>query len=417
VNVINPGDIKVNYIRILNGSGKFIDVSKIFVSLTIYEDIMSAFVTGSIILSDSIAINTLLPFLGEEVIEINYETPAHTGDEFKYTKTFHIYKIESIENFKQKNAIIELMFMSIDAFVDMNTKISQTFRGSVSDIAKKLLSSNQYLNTKNNIIVEQTTSNCTYTSNFWTPSQNLFYLAGEAYNDRKNPNFVFFENRDGFAFVSMDSLYEQTPIAEFVRDEKIRESNTDGKSVPDTAGLYSRVLDMSTKGMYDYIDRLETGMYGSALYHYDVETKRLRFLQRNATSDFQGNTLNKETSVKSQTIFLPVAKLMTEIGHKSLYPNTVPGPFDKNMRRAALIKRAESFKTNIKVFGRACYKVGDIIDLKVYSNEQVSNRTNIDKMYDPMFSGKYLISALSHEISSDAHYCNLELIRDSYQKY
>jgi predicted DNA-binding ArsR family transcriptional regulator len=140
VNVINPGDIKVNYIRILNGSGKFIDVSKIFVSLTIYEDIMSAFVTGSIILSDSIAINTLLPFLGEEVIEINYETPAHTGDEFKYTKTFHIYKIESIENFKQKNAIIELMFMSIDAFVDMNTKISQTFRGSVSDIAKKLLS-------------------------------------------------------------------------------------------------------------------------------------------------------------------------------------------------------------------------------------------------------------------------------------
>ena len=417
MNVINPGDIKINYIRIFNNSGKFVDVSRMFVSINIYEDIMSAFVTGSIILSDSIALNALLPFIGEESMEIDFETPAHTGDEFRYVKKFHIYKIESVENLKLKNAIIELKFMSLDAFVDMNTKISQTFRGSASDIVKKLLTSNEYLNTKNNIIVEDTTTNCAYTSNFWTPSQNIFYIAGEAYNIRKNPNFIFYENRDGFTFVSFDALYEQQPIIEFIRDEKMRESSTDGKSVPDPTNVYKRVLDMSTKGFYDYIERLDIGMYGSSQYVYDVETRKLRFLQRNANLDFKANTLNAESAIQTNTLFLPRAKMMTDIVHRSLYPNSAPNPSDKKMRRSALLKRAESFKTNIRVFGRACYKVGDVVDLKVYSNEQVTGRTNIDKMYDPMFTGKYLISALSHEISSDAHYCNLELIRDSYQKY
>lgn len=416
MNIINPGDIKINRIRIYNKDGKFVDVSRMFVSIALYEDIMSAFVTGSIFLSDSISLNTMLPFLGEEMLELSFETPMHEGDEFKYNGLFHIYKIEAIENFKTKSAITELKFVSVDGFVDMNTKISQTFRGEVSTIVNKLLKTKGFINTQKQAIVEKTTTNITYTSNFWTPSQNLFYLAGEAYNSYTNPNYVFFENKDGFTFVSMDTLYLQTPTIEFIRDERNRDSASGGKTVPNTETQYKRILDMSTKNMYDYIDRLQTGMYGSALYTYDVETKKLRFLQRNASYDFKGNKLNQESANQLGLSFLPTAKLMTDITHKSLYPNTVLSPFDKSIRRAAMLKRSEAFRTSIRVFGRANYKVGDVIDLKIYANQEVNDKTPDTELLDPLMSGKYLISSLSHEISVESHYCNMELIRDSYQK-
>lgn len=416
MSILNPGDVKVTFLRVYNGDGKFVDIKNIFVKLTIYEDIMSCFTSGEIILTDSSALQSLLPFVGEERLDISFETPGHEGDEFKFTGSFHVYKISAIENFKTKNATMVLNFISIDGFVDMNTRISQTFRGAISDTVVKLLKSSQYLNTAKTPIVERTTSNSTHTSNFWTPSQNIFYLAGEAYNSNSNPNYVFYENRDGFNFVSMDTLYEQRPLIEFIKDEKNRDNDSQGKSVPNTGEAYRRVLDMSTQNFYDYIDRLQTGMYGSAMYHYDVETRRLRFMQRNSKYDYKSTTLNEMPSINQGTVFLPVSKLMTTINHRSLYPNTVTTPFDKDMKRAALLKRSDAFKTAIRVFGRANYKVGDVVDLKIYANKEVTDKTPVDQLLDPLLSGKYLISTLSHEITAEAHYCNIELIRDSYTK-
>lgn len=416
MSIVNAGDVKVTYLRVYNGDGKFVNIRDIFVKLTIYEDIMSCFTSGEIILTDSSSLQSLLPFVGEERLDISFETPGHEGDAFKFTGSFHIYKISAIENFKTKNATMVLNFISIDGFVDMNTRISQTFRGEVSETVTKLLTSNQYLNTSKLPIVEKTTTNLTHTSNFWTPSQNIFYLAGEAYNSNKNPNYVFYENRDGFNFVSMDALYEQRPMIEFIKDEKNRDNDSQGKSTPSTGEEYRRVLDMSTQNFYDYIDRLQTGMYGSAMYHYDVETRRMRFMQRNAKYDYVSNTLNEKPSINQGTVFLPISKLMTTINHRSLYPNTVPSPFDKDMRRAALLKRSDAFRTAIRVFGRANYKVGDVIDLKIYANQEITEKTPVDQLLDPLLSGKYLISTLAHEITAEAHYCNIELIRDSYKK-
>lgn len=416
MSIINPGDVKINFLRVYNGEGKFVDIKNIFVKLTIYEDIMSCFTSGEIILTDSSSLQSLLPFIGEERLDISFETPGHEGDDFKFAGTFHVYKISAIENFKTKNATMALKFISIDGFVDMNTRISQTFRGSISDTVVKLLTSSQYLNTAKTPIVERTTSNLTHTSNFWTPSQNIFYLAGEAYNSFSNPNYIFYENRNGFNFVSIDTLYEQRPLIEFIKDEKNRDNDNQGKSVPNTEEAYRRVLDMSTQNFYDYIDRIQTGMYGSAMYHYDVETRRLRFMQRNSKLDYNANTLNEKSSINQSTMFLPISKLTTTINHRSVYPNTVPAPFDKDMRRAALLKKADAFKTAIRVFGRANYKVGDIVDLKIYANKEITDKTPVDQLLDPLLSGKYLISTLSHEITSEAHYCNIELIRDSYKK-
>lgn len=413
-NIINPGDIKINTITMYNGDGKYIDITRLFVSLSIYEEIMNPFMTATIFLSDSISLASLLPLVGEEQILIDFETPFHTGPEFKFKKLFYVYKVENIENYKEKNAIIGLKLISVEGFVDKNKRLSQTFRGSASEIVSKLLRNE--LRTTQRVQIDDSNTNVAYTSNFWTPSKNIMYLTGEAYSVTNNPNFVFYENKDGFNFLSLDTLYDQIPVANFTRDNFIRETKNDGSSLPNAELQYNRILDISTTDFFDYYDRLASGMYGSSMYHYDMEAKKFSFIQRNTKLDYEKNTssLNLNSSIKSPLIFDPISRLVTKIVHKNLHTNTVPEPLDIDIKRVALLKKAEAFKTNVRVFGRANYKIGDVVSLTIYKNEALSS-SKLDKdITDPLLSGNYLISALSHEVSNKTHYCNMELIRDSY---
>lgn len=414
--IANPGDIKINNITVYNNEQKYVDITRLTLGFTIFEELMNPFVTASLVISDSIALSSMLPLMGEEQVIIDFETPFHKGNEYRFKKQFYIHKVENIENYKEKNSIISLQLISVEGFVDKNKRISQTFKGSASEIVSKLLKEPQFLGTSQRVQIDDTNTFVTYTSNFWTPSRNIMYLTSEAYSTANNPNFVFYENRDGFNFLSLDTLYDQLPVANFTRDSFIRETKRDGSSLPNAELQYSRILDMSTNDFFNYFERLELGMYGSAMYHYDIQAKKFSFLQRNTKLDYEkGQTsLNLNSAIKTPTVFDPKAKMFSKIVHKNLFPNTVPEPLDIDMKRFALLKKAEAFKTNIRVFGKASYKVGDVINLTVYKNESL-NKSNIDKdTLDPLLSGNYLISALSHEISNKTHYCNMELIRDSY---
>lgn len=414
--VASAGAILIKKIGIINNKNEFIDMSKAFVSLKIYESIMSPFISGSVLVSDSISMSSLLPLIGEETIRIEFETPGHDGAQFKYTKLFYLYKMNKNTNASMKNAYIELMFISVDGFVDMNTRISQTYKGSIDNSVQQILTQDIGLGTKVPLNIEKTTNRHTHTSNFWSPAQNIFYLTKNALNLDGNPNFLFFENREGFNFISLDTLYKQQVTMEFIRDQKFRSANPDGETLPDPMGDYARIVDMDTADFYDYIDRLQCGMYGATLYHYDVETKRLRHIVKDSRVDYAHNMLNEVNAMTSSAVSTPSAKMMVDIINRSLYNNSTVQQVDNDIKRMALLKSAEAFKTNIRVFGRASYKVGDVYNLKIYANKSIDASVADDKLLDPVLSGKYLASAVVHDIDREAHYCNIELIRDSYGK-
>lgn len=174
---------------------------------------------------------------------------------------------------------------------------------------------------------------------------------------------------------------------------------------------------MSTSNFFDYFDRVEAGMFGSSLYHYDIEAKKFSFLQRNHKLDYEKGSasMNLQSSIKNPLLFDPKAKMFTKIVHKNAHTNSVPEPLDSDNKRVSLLKKSESFKTNIRVFGRADYKIGDFVNLNIYKNAATSSSDSEKDLYDPLLSGNYLISALSHEITNKTHFCNMELIRDSYE--
>lgn len=423
-----PGNVKITNAVVLNAEGKGCNIKNIISSINIYEDIMSPFISGNVVISDAIALAELLPFQGEEMLILELETPgltdgdsAETDINYKRVFTTHLYKMVSKENAALKKVMYELAFMSLDAVKDMNTKVSRTFRGNASDIAKTLLAEPELLGTNKELLIEPTSNKVAFTANFWTPAKALMFLAEKSLNSNSNPNYLFFENAEGFVFASLDALYQYPPVTEIVRDQQVR-SITAGEE-HDTERDYSKILDMSSSKQYDYIERCSSGMYGSSIYTFDVETKKLNYKTVDGWRDFGDSRVRLNTNLPSTapdgvTVlpapYNPAAKMFVEVSQQNSY-NGAPMPMlENNMRRSTLLNQAQFNRISVQVFGRFDYTVGRTIDVIIYADKEVLENDAPEDAYDKVLSGRYLITACNHNITTEAHFCNMELAKDSY---
>lgn len=408
---LSPGAIKIDNIVIINHKGEGVNVKNIMISLSLHEDISSPFITGKLYLSDANSLFEKLPFIGEEMLIVDMETPGFdTIPLCKRSHTFHIYKIEGNEPVAIKNNVLGLCFASIEAFTDVNTRISKTFKGNITSVAKNIINNEPGLKSFKDAVVELTSNNIVYTSNYWTPSQNLYYLTSKALNSDSEPNYVFFENNEGFVFASLNSMYGAPTSMYFRNDQKTRKPNEPSNINED----YMTVLDISTPVFLDYFQRVTSGYYGSALYNYDIVTKRLNYRNFITSTDVKSNRLNQNSAFDEQRLqFKPEAALTLGISHKSLYDTSVTLPVDTFSRRMALLSNLSSHVTNIQVFGRLDYSVGRTIELLSYKNDETSEKDTDEELIDKVLSGKYLITALNHMITRESHLCNMEISKDS----
>jgi hypothetical protein len=216
------GDVNIDKIRIITPTGFYQDIAAQVINIQLYEDLFSPFLSGSLILKESLDLINLFPFIGEEYLEMEISTPTLQKNNIK--GKFHIYKMTNREIIGDRSMVYQLHFISIEALADLNKKISKSFSGKVSDIITKFVK-DKYdgLESNKQIFVEPTLNSTKYVSNFWTPVQNITYLTEQAINQNKTPDYVFFENRDGFYFISLESRYGGALYQEFTYDKYTRD--------------------------------------------------------------------------------------------------------------------------------------------------------------------------------------------------
>ena len=407
------GDVELEKAKVISSSGFFQDITNQIIGIQIFEDLLSPFITGTLVIKDSFDLINLFPFVGEEYIELKISTP--TLKKGNLDAKFYIYKMTDRNMVGDRSVIYQLHFISQDALLDFNKSISKTFSGKVSDIAKTLfedktvglqISSNKYK-------IEETTSSIKYTSNFWSPVKNILYLAESANNVDKSPSYVFFENRDGFNFVSLSYLYKQPVIQEFVYDNYSRDDRALGGSIKNLQEDYKRITNIKIPTGIDYMERITSGIYGSRMYTHDILSKKITSKNFDMLDSFkQKPHLNEFPTASKKAIYRYGAKTMFSPKYYNNFSNF--GDVTNTsfiQERISLLKQAESTKVEITVPGRWDYTVGRKIDLKLNKVEPISK--NDKKTLDNMFSGNYLISAINHFITREKHECTLELIKDS----
>lgn len=407
------GDVSVDVVKIINPSGLFYDVTPQMMGIQIFEDLFAPFITGSLLIRDSVDLLNSFPFTGQEYLELKITTPQNKEGHIE--GKFYIYKMANRELVGDKVVVYELHFITQEAIADLNKTVSRAFDGKVSDLAKKIIEDKDVgLQITRKINIEETKNKIKYISNFWSPVRNLKYLCDHALNKNDNPNYVFFENRAGFNFVSLDSLYANKDFVEhFVKDNFVRTTIGD-MDYRNNDQDYRRIRGLSVPVVYDYMNSLQTGMIGSKQYSFDIVSKNVDIKEFSMFSAFdEHNALNLNPLFSKKTIFRPNAFIINRQRHWDNFTDKGDSSNSKFLqKRISLLKAADASKIEIVVPGRTQYTVGQKVLVELYKTSTVDDE-NKDDTLDTYLSGAYVIGAINHLIDRDKHECTMELFKDS----
>jgi hypothetical protein len=406
------GDVSIDKVKIITAKGFYQDVGAQVINVQFYEDIFAPFITGSLILKDSLDLVNLFPFIGEEYLELEISTP--TLDKNNIKGKYYIYKMTNREMVGDKSVVYQLHFISVEAVVDLNKKTSRVFGDKISKLIEPFIKDKTFgLESDKKVIIEETLNNTKYISNYWTPIENIMHLADTAINTNRSPSFVFFENRDGFYFISLEKLYTAGIVQDFVYDKYTRDDSPLGGSVRNPEKDFKRILEISIPTAFDYMDRIRSGMLSSRQVSYDVTKKTYSAKNYNMFQRFeQQKHLNKYPINSDRSIFRAASRIIN-------YPKNF-GNFNgfgdvtnakSNQERISLLKLAEANKINITVPGRCDYTVGQKIKLDLKRIEPLSKKDG--DTTDKMFSGNYIIAAINHYVDKQKHECYMEIIKES----
>lgn len=412
--VINKaGDINIELIQISTTQGFYQDVTNQVIGIQIFEDIFAPFITGTLEIRDSLDLMNVFPFNGEEFLELKLSTP--TLERGNIEGKYYIHKMTNRSMIGDRAMIYTLHFISEEALIDINKKISRTFEGKCSDIAKKVLLDDQNgLQIKRDVNIEETNNATKYISNFWSPVKNLNSICETSINKNGSASYVFYEDRYGFNFVSLESLYMRRIYQTFTYDNYIRDVQSDGVStVRNVEEDYKRIRDIKIPVAYDYIERARGGMFGSKLYTYDIATKKIASKNYDMLKNYDSQYhLNKYPLASNKAVYRYNSMLL----NMTKYTENFSGYGDVTntssiQNRVSLLNQINSNKIEIMVPGRLDYTVGLRIEIKLYKVEPISQEDT--EYLDEMFSGAYLISAINHYINRNRHECTLELVKES----
>lgn len=408
------GDVSIDKVQIITPTGFYQDITAQVLNIQFYEDIFAPFITGSIVVKESFDLINLFPFVGEEFLDLEVTTPTLKGSSIK--GKYYIYKLTDREHLGDKNVVYQIHFISVEAVADMNKKVSKTFAGKVSDLVEQFVKDkNVGLESNKKIIIDPTNNSVKYISNYWSPVKNLNYLCSNAVNKNKTPNYVFFENRDGFYFISLENLYQNTVTSEFVYDKYTRDKLPDGRDIRNVNEDYKRILEINIPVVHDYMDRLRNGMLASRQFSYDITKKTYNVKNYNMLTRFKEQKhLNTYPINSDKVVFRSNSTIINypkNYGNFTGYGDVTNA--HSNQERISTLKLAEANKINITVPGRTDYTVGQKIAIVLYRVEPASKKDR--DLTDKMFSGYYLIAAINHVIDREKHHCYMELIKESSQ--
>lgn len=410
---------QINFIGcdILTESGAAANITPQVEKIILFEDIFSPFISGEITLRDTYDLPNAFGLSNRMLLRLDLNTPSFSADK-NIRGYFLVYNLTRRELASDRSQLYTYKFAAEEILYDVQRRISKTFKGNgtsiIEEILKKKLGSSKKINS------DQPTNELVYTSNFWSPIQNIRYVIEHSLDSNNDPAYLFYENRDGFNFKSLSSISKDKDLMQYFvasdfiadvetsKDEKIRF----GASSRNPNSDYSIIRELRVDSTFDLLDFLSKGGSRTLLYTHDLVTKRIDIQKFDLVKE-NHKLLNDNRFLTDPTISNTEPLIMTasknwNVSEKGDMTNT-----KFLQKRISEIAQYGSFKIEIDVFGRTDYTVGKKVYVDVNQIRPISREEKKDAFLDKMYSGHYIVSKAAHHISRKEHQVTLELIKDS----
>lgn len=441
---------------IVSVDNKEFNIIDLMMEMSIYESILSPFMTASLVLVDS-GSNVIgnLPIQGNETIKITLKT---SDKDEKYNFEFKVYSINN-RMVNGKIQAYELKLVSYEALANEALRIGKKYEDYghviVNDIVKNILKTKKSIDAddpcqfKMKFIpsnkrpfeliyslaakcVSKASGNPTATNppavNFTASASSTPSTVGSNAGKLKGTaGYLFFETYRGYVFKSIDKLADGDAVATYsysVTNTDKEETNTSLK-----------ILEYSYDHELDIFKRMRMGTYSSLIVFFNPSTGTyeeyvysLNDTYKNMTHMGSAEKLPKGQAELSQY----PTRIMTQfIDHETFYNETgtaspetkdtsgSPTQFPdwKKYYIAQSIGRMSLLSNQVLNITIPCslqIHAGDKLDLLLPN--VTSEKERSDKKYDEEHSGVYLIQDISYNFKRGNRQAvsAVKLVRDSY---
>jgi len=269
-----PSDFKLISVTVHSGTGD-IDLSLTHLEISYNEDLFNNTASGYVMIKDSSDISNTLSLSGNEFIHLHLGKADDTTNIIK--KSFRIFSIKKREPLNDGNTETYLIyFCSEELFLSEQYKISKSYKNSdittnIKDIMKT------YLHVPNNRIgqIDKTYGVYDFIVPFLKPFDAINWLASYARpgafgsTNMVGADMLFYENKFGYNFRSLQSLYEQSPMREYTYDPK-------NLNITDAAYNLSNALSYEIMDSFDTLAGVNQGVFANRLLSVDPLLRRYK---------------------------------------------------------------------------------------------------------------------------------------------
>lgn len=423
-------DFVVNDIKILSYNGREYDLKHLYTSFEIFEDLMDG-LYARITVRDAVDMLTLMPIVGNEVVEINFTKPEPTGDGLydEYKIKLRVFSVANVIELNAKTKSYEIYLVSREFKKNEGNKIFYSWKDvPYSDIVEDIYSN--FIKEDKKIKIEKTEGRFDYCTGNRKPYQVINLLASRSRSAEQSEGvphgegFFFYEDHKRFNFVSIGSLLLQKPSQTFI---KRLGSMRDKNGVKDLELDYRRIIDLVEPATMPVVDSMRRGLYGAEAVTVDLvrqkfgkkefkiseewknfpKLEKQRFFRKDA--EYVDNTSSSRKLIISKTG-------QNEQEHLVTRDPTLKQDFfeDILMKRSSKLLQLYQNRIFIVVPGDPRLVVGQIVELEMPESAGDVNEERPEKI-NRYKAGKFLITSLRHLVTRVSFYTMLELTKDSFR--
>jgi len=401
----SPTSYQINQLLLISASGRAIDISGIWKEISIYEDLFSNTMSGSILLNDSRNLINEVPIIGSEYLMISFEK---SNQDITFKKTFRVYKLSDRIYETGTNETYFLHFASEECLLNEQLRISKAYQSRTISTMAEDLCLKELMIPANRCNIESTDYPVSLIIPAWKPFRALNWFSELAISNAVlSASWIFFENRLGYHFKSIETMLR----AESVLDINVGPRNLGkNRSRDDSKKQLEHVMQFEHPHGCDELQTISMGAYASRLTVLDLDTQSQRDVTLSVDQQFP-TTMRGNTYPPFQRLLNRFDKSPQEMSDSFYRIMPTGSEIHRNLlQRRMYLAALHNHRVNMVLPGNLALMVGSPVN--VHYPAAVLNG-DAEKILDQTYSGKYLITSIQHKIDRQKYVCLCELMKES----
>ena len=442
--------LKYNYVIIQPIGGNAVDLTAHLQYIEYFENIMSPTISMNMKISSAVNFVSDLPIRGGEMIAMEIET---LSGRLKFgsivngegivpdSGELYVYKLE---NFDQPSTAqsFTLKITSPEYFTNETSRCTKKYKPATIDAhVSDILNETMKINPDRVGQIDKTKNTYSFIGNIKKPFHTISWLCPKSIAGSKQgvsgegqqakavgtAGYLFFENRDGFNFRSIEGLVSRTRENADSADAKTYGEEIHGPYIHQGKGAIGNVYNAEENFKINHVHvnrgtdirkALAVGQYANTTVFFDSSSQVVPVydykllgddgLENQLGSDDEKEESSNELKMLNSRLFVRISDHGTlGIGTDGFQTSGIDQAYQA--KAASRYNQLFSQSVDIQVPLNTNIKVGDLINCEFPEMDQGRSSE-----LDQSASGNYLVARLNHHIQPNASFSSLNLVRDSY---